>query len=198
MKKVLCYPYLLFSILFITSCSNSDDSASNNNVAKNKWYYEVTLHGETIRNEYEEGNTFSYGAINCDSNIDLRSQNTGQIQKANYFLNLEFVHKEIQEQFEGYLIDNTNVRDHFKYDGSLCYSNFDLITSYRDEISEKDLDFNSTSNNYNKILDVSVYSENQTEITYAVKGKFEVTFKKSDNSLVPVSGNYKTFIYVLK
>ncbi|WP_140484976.1 hypothetical protein [Flavobacterium sp. GSA192] len=107
------------------------------------------------------------------------------------------VHKQTKQQFQGYNINNTNVKSEFNIFNS-CYNNFDLIVEYTDTTTDRALNLNSSSNNFSKIESVSVYKESIEEIIYAVKGKFEVTYKKADNTLIPVKGDYKTFIYVLK
>lgn len=185
----------LFSLtlcLAMLSCSNNDDDAGTNN----KGYCNVTLLGETTHHEFDEGLTFSLGADNCSDNTELRQQNVEQFEKADYFLDVYLNHNETQQKFEGYNIANTVAKSYL--DITSCYNNFDLIVEYTDNANDDTLAFNSASNNFNQILDISVYSENSEEIIYAVKGKFEVTFKKADNTLVPVIGDYKTFIYVLK
>lgn len=194
MKKNILLLLVLSLFSIFTSCSSGDD----NNITSNKGYTEVTLLGETHRREFEEGYTFSYGALSCDANIELRNQGVAQFEKSNYFLAIGFVHKQNQQQFKGYNINTTAVKPYLDIYSTTCNDNFDLLVSYDDSVNNKSLEFNATSNNYNKILEISVFRETTEEITYAVKGNFEVTFKKSDNSLIPVKGNYKTFIYVLK
>ncbi|RBN50179.1 hypothetical protein [Flavobacterium psychrolimnae] len=64
-KKI--FPIVLLTLFsVITSCSSSD----YNNITSKKGYAEVTLLGDTHRREFEEGLTFSYGAINCDAKLN--------------------------------------------------------------------------------------------------------------------------------
>lgn len=191
MKKILTF---LSVLVLATSCSSSDDSST---LASNKGYCDVTLHGETIHHEYDEGYSFSLGISSCTDNSEVRIQNVEQFEKSNYFLDVYFVHDETQQIFQGYDVNNSVLKPYL--DIFNCYNNFDFIVEYTDSTNnDTTLPFSSTSNNFNHITDISVYSENQTEIIYAVRGNFEVTFKKPDNTLIPVVGSYKTFIYVLK
>lgn len=195
MKKNVLSLFVLGLFSVLTSCSNGDD----NNITSNKGYAEVTLFGETHRHEFEEGNTISWGANSCDAKIELRNQGVAQFEKSNYFLDIGFVHKENQQQFKGYDINTTAVKPYLDFSSTTCNNNFDFLISYEDYTNNnKSLAINTSSNNYNKIVEISVFRETTEEIIYAVKGNFEVDFKKSDNSLIPVKGNYKTFIYVLK
>lgn len=194
MKKNVLSLFVLGLFSVLTSCSSNDD----NKITSNKGYAEVTLLGETHRREFEEGLTFSYGAISCDAKIELRNQGVAQFEKSNYFINIGFVHNKNEQQFKGYNINTTAIKPYLDIYNNKCNNNFDLLISYDDSVNNKSLEFNATSNNYNKIVEISVFQETTEEITYAVKGNFEVAFKKSDNSLIQVKGNYKTFIYVLK
>lgn len=193
MKKSLLFLPAFILFLTITSCSSDDKE----NVSDDKGYCNVTINGETLHHEFEEGETFSLGANSCDNNVELINQSVEQFEKSNYFLDIGFIHKESKQQLQGYDINNTIVKSQFAITNS-CYNNFDLIVEYTDNATDRALSFNGSSNNSNKIESVSVYKEDSEEIIYAVKGNFEVTYKKSDNTLIPAKGDYKFFIYVLK
>lgn len=195
MKKTILFLNVFLLFLAITSCSDNDKDS----VSDNKGYCNVTINGETLHHEFEEGMTFSYGGTNCASNNSLRLQNVEQFEKSSYFLDLYFVHNENLVDFKGYNIAKTFVKDlGVDYVNPQCFNNLDLIVEYEDKTSGKTLKFNSSSINFSKIESVSIYKEDSEEIIYAVKGNFEVSYKKSDNTIIPVKGNYKTFIYVLK
>ena len=79
-----------------------------------------------------------------------------------------------------------------------CYNNLDFIAQYNDKSSNTKLNFNTTSNNVHTIQSINLYSEDSSRKIYAVVGSFSVTYKKTDGTLIPLQGDYKTFIYVLK
>lgn len=196
MKKIILNIFVITLLFAIFSCTSNDDT--NENIANNIGYSDVTLVGETIHNEFNEGEfTFSRNAESCNSNSILIMQSVGQINKPNYFIDIYLVHNENKQQFQGYDINITSIKNNFDL-FNVCYNNFDLVADFEDKLANNYLDLNTSSANFNKIESVSVYKENVNEIIYAVKGNFEVTFKKSDNQLIPVKGSYKTFIYVLK
>jgi hypothetical protein len=189
--------FVLMSLMIISCSENESD---NIDTTSNKATCDVTLFGETIHQEYEEGNTFSYGGENCKEALEMRVQNVDQFEKANYFLDIYIVHNEAQKDFPGYNMNSNIIKNKtFVYDPGVCFDNLELVVSYEDSTNnDKTLPLNTDSKNINKILNVSIYKESQTEIIYSVKGEFEVAFKKDANTLIPVKGEYKTFIYVLK
>lgn len=196
MKKIMRKSFVLITILALLSCSSND--STNTSIANNVGYCNVTLPGATINHEFkEEDITFSFGAKSCKPNLILDKQSVGQVEKAFFFLDIYLVHNDNKSQFEGYNINNTSVKTNFA-GNSDCFNNFDLITDYEDKFENNYLNINIPSTNFNKIESVTVYKENTNYIIYAVKGNFEITFKKSDNTLIPVKGSYKTFIYVWK
>lgn len=195
MKKNYSTLFMLIGLVFITSCSKSDDSPSTPTIS-NKAYCNVTLLGETLHDEYEEGYTVVYGLQSCIPNSPVSSPIVGQFDKSNYFLNILFVHKDRKSQFVGYNLNNTTVKSNF--DISTCFNNFDLIVEFDSYSPNSTLTFNNSSSNINQIEDITLYSEDDLEIIYVVKGNFQVTYKKPDNSLIPVTGDYRTFIYVKK
>lgn len=194
MKKLL----LSISIItMIVSCS-SDEKTNDTSVANDIGYFNVTLNGETITYEFrEEDFTFATYPESCKPNIELAKQFVGQAEKLKYFLDIYLVHNDNKSQFQGYDIKSTSAKTDFTTISN-CFNNFDLITDYEDKLENKYLYLNASSTNFNKIESVTVYKENANDITYAVKGNFEVTFKKADNTLIPVKGSYKTFIYLYK
>lgn len=196
MKKIILNIFPITLLFAIFSCTSNDDT--NENIANNIGYSDVTLLGETIHNEFNEGEfTFSRNAESCNSSSILIMQSVGQINKPNYFIDIYLVHNENKQQFQGYDINITSIKNNFDL-FNVCYNNFDLVADFEDKLANNYLDLNTSSANFNKIESVSVYKENVDEIIYAVKGNFEVTLKKPDNTLIPIKGSYKTFIYVLK
>lgn len=196
MKKIILNIFAITLLFAIFSCTSNDDT--NENIANNIGYSDVTLLGETIHNEFNEGEfTFSRNAESCNSSSILIMQSVGQINKPDYFIDIYLVHNENKQQFQGYDINITSIKNNFDL-FNVCYNNFDLVADFEDKLANNYLELNTSSANFNKIESVSVYKENVNEIIYAVKGNFEITFKKSDNQLIPVKGSYKTFIYVLK
>ncbi len=192
MKKL--FLFLLLSI-FITSCSNDDSTPVQPN---NSGYCEINVAGQTYRHEFNEGESFSYvGALeNCSDVNNLTMQSVEQFETSSFFLDLSFMHDEFKSDFQGFNTNITQIKP--KWEIGTCANNFDFIANYYDEVNNEYLIFNPSSNNQHTIENISVYSENNEEVVYTVKGSFNVTYKKSNSSLIPVSGNYKFFIYVIK
>ena len=195
MKKIF---FLIIITLTFASCSNNSSNNSNS-LTSNKAYCNITLNGETIHHEFNEGMSFSDYDTNCTTHYSLRLQNVEQFENASYFLDLYFVHNENLTNFLGYNIANTTVRNKgLDIVNPLCYNNFDFIAQYEDKSNSTILNFNPTSSNTNTIQSITLYHEDSLEKIYAVMGNFSVTYKKGNGSLVPLSGDYRTFIYVLK
>lgn len=195
MKKIFI---LFISTLTFISCSN-DSSSNSDSTASNKAYCNITLNGQTVHHEFDEGLSFSYGDNNCTTNYSLRIQNVEQFENASYFLDLYFVHNEDLNNFQGYNVANTAVRNKgLDIINPLCYNNFDFIAEYEDKSNGTILNFNPSSSNTNTINSITLYREDSLEKVYAVKGNFSVTYKKGNGTLIPLIGDYRTFIYVLK
>lgn len=189
------FTFLLLTTL-LASCS-SDDS-SDNSTPNNIGYCEVIINGQTYRHDFNEGESFSYVGVvdNCTESNYLTMQSVEQFETSSFFLDLSLMHDELLSDFNGYDVNSSNVKSYWEIGD--CADNFDFIANYYDETTNANLSFNSSSSNQHTIQDISVYSENNEEIIYAVTGNFNVTYKKIDNSLLPVTGNYRTFIYVIK
>jgi hypothetical protein len=189
MKKSL---FILSLFALVISCSGSDDSPAPTN---NSEYTEINVLGNTYRDN--PGATSSTIASSCDSNIDLLVQQFGDFGNSTFDIGIVFIHKEFQNQFQGYNINNTIVKPDFD-NSSFCYDNFDFILQYYDNVGDEVLILDTTFNNTNTIQSITNVNEDSEEITYAIKGIFSLRFKKANNSLVPITGHYNRFIYVLK
>jgi hypothetical protein len=196
MKKLFT---LLLLTIFITSCSNDDSNDNSTPVLpNNSGYCEINVAGQTYRHEFNEGESFSYVGVvdNCSDVNNLTMQNVEQFETSSFSLDLSFMHDEFKSDFQGFDTNLTVIKPDWEI--GTCANNFDFIANYYDEVNDEYLIFNPSSNNQHGIENISVYSENNEEVVYAVKGNFNVTYKKSNSSLIPVSGNYKFFIYVIK
>jgi hypothetical protein len=194
MKKINLILLIIIISQFLTNCSNDSDSTSTN-----KAYCNITVNGVITNHEYDEGFTFSFGDSNCTTNFSQRLQSVGQFENTSYILDFYFVHTEDLINFQGYNIANTSVKNKgLDIVNPECYNNFDFIAEYTDKSNDNILTFDTTSNNTNIIQSITLFREDALEKVYAVKGNFNVTYKKPDNNLIQVTGDYKTYIYVLK
>jgi hypothetical protein len=188
MKKIVLLILVLgFSLI---SCSDDDGNSSS----ETGYYLEVNLLGDT----YKDTNIglFSYNEDECNTNLPLVIQSIGQIEKSNFFIDSFIVHFEDQSDFQGYNVNNSTFwANSYMQDGD-CYENLNLIINF--ELDGIDLNLDTTKNNSNTIKKVSKISESNLEITYSVEGSFIGTFKKSDNTLVELTGKYRLPISTLK
>lgn len=190
MKKTLLSLALAASIL--NACS-SDDSQPVQQPNANE-FTTINVLGQTYTDiPFASSSTV---AGSCDEDTYLRVKQFGDFENSKFSISLVFVHKEYYNQFQGYDINDTEVKPEFG--GLNCFNNFDFILSYYDNENNDVLTLDNTFDNQHTIQSITVVDEDSEEVTYAVTGSFSLRFKRDDNSLVPITGNYNRFIDVTK
>ncbi|MGG7034412.1 MAG: hypothetical protein ACI7YS_04350 [Flavobacterium sp.] len=203
MKKSFLVIFTGLALMSFVGCSSDSSNADKNSTASNDGYLDVTVGGQHYRDDYKEGYSFSLEGFvdNCDSSGKITGQNAGQIDVANFFMDVYLCHDKNLAEFQNY---NKNLAYISSVDintGSFledCRKNFELVISYEDIANNKKYYNLSNSGRLNNITSVSVFKEDSQQKIYVVTGNFSGSFVKSDNSTIPVSGSYKTFISVLK
>lgn len=188
MRKIT---FLILVLSFsLISCSGDDENPSS----ETGHYLEVTLLGDTYRTEYV--GIWSGEIDECDTDLTFIDQSIGEMEKSNFSIDAYFMHYQDQIDFQGYNINNSTLWTGAGYFTDDCFNNLDVNVNF--ELDGEDLTFDTTKNNTSTIKKITKIEESNLEITYEVEGSFVGTFKKSDNTLVEMTGKYKSLFYTLK
>lgn len=181
---------IFFILLIFQSCSKNEYNSSRD------FYVDVNVLGNT----YNKTDGFvlnGFAVENCDNNnleMDLSLMadiETSQIDVIFYIAHfIDNINFELTPD-----VNSTVVGDKSAVDD--CFNHFDVDVSLWLK-GEGWLAFKNSPNNFSRIDNVTKVEEDQTKITYAIKGSFESTYEKSDMTEVSVTSNYLVPIYVLK
>ncbi len=182
MKKILC---LLITIILF-NCS-SDDSSLNNS----DFFLNMNVVGES----FSTGNEISV-SISMDNCIDdyfLTVQSLGQIENSEILVTAFFTHAETVNNFNDNVISSNRVLAQVDLD---CHFDLDFIIDfYYEPYGNMEIDY--SSNNFNNISSIILLDEDNQERRYAITGNFEVTFTDGNGNSVPMSGSYRSELFVL-
>lgn len=202
LKLLMKIFFCTFLIVLFNSCSSSDEDNSGDNL-----FLQVNVSGKDYASEGLYATGFG-GQENCLDNGDLFLQYVGEVENSSLFIEVSFAH------FEN-LIDYSNTQKNnilssrvvdtnsiwtFSTDGinsNFCNLNNDLSIIYEDKSTDTYLNLKPNTQSTHKITKVNFLSEDSQSKFYIIEGNFTCTFLNK-NIDVPVSGNYRIKIEVLK
>ncbi|SNR24952.1 hypothetical protein [Flavobacterium sp. ov086] len=194
--------FCAFLMIISYSCTSSDEDKLSDNL-----FLQINVSGKNYTSEGLYSTGFS-GQENCLDNGDLFLQYVGEVENSSLFIEVSFAH------FEN-LIDYSNTQKNnilntrtvdtnsvwaFSTDGidsDFCNLNNDLSIVYEDKSTDTYLHLKPNAQSIHKITKVDFLSEDSEAKYYIVEGNFNCTFLNK-NIDVPVSGNYRIKIEVLK
>jgi hypothetical protein len=195
MKKTITL--LLLSFIFLTGCSSSSSGSDDN------LYFNISVDGV----QYNEGSLWGTGFSgqdNCAQNGILFSQLVGQVENASLFIDCNFYHFENVVDFENpqkNILANATVTDinslYGLFEGVNCDVNNELSINFEDKVNNVYLKFKPNTPKTHTITNLTYVSEDAEAKQYIIEGTFSATFKKGNND-VPVNGNYRIKVDVLK
>lgn len=195
MKKTITL--LLLSFIFLTGCSSSSSGSDDN------LYFNITVDGVQYNEPGLWGTGYS-GQDNCAQNGILFSQFVGQVENASIFIDCDFFHYENVVDFENTqknILANATVTDinslYGIMEGVYCDSNNELSLNFEDKVNNVYLKFKPNTPKTHTITSLTYVSEDAEAKQYIIEGNFSATFLKGNND-VPVSGNYRVKVDVLK
>lgn len=200
MKKNL-YLLLVLSMSIITGCSSDDDD----DIQNDDFYLKVEVLGETYNSEIIGNIGINY--LSCaypnDNDIMYESIFLANIETSKILVNVSLFHFENAVHFQGFNKNNSNVVSITKFDiynpqPEPCIDNFDFEVELYSEDHGGFLEYDTSASNYNKIESIKVSDENNQQTTYTVKGNFNIKFIGDNSEVIPLKGEYRTFISVLK
>ncbi len=183
---------IISSVYLLFGCQQNNPQPNTSS-----YFLNATINGNSYsRNEV---NGFQYtNQQGCVNGKTYEMANVSQIDVASYFLDLNIHH---YQNYSDFLVSvpgsHTLYNDPFNT-SSTC--NLDLIINLDDKQFSGTsqictLQTNSLTNNITSIVKVS---ETSTDVKYDIEGNFSCNFKNTNNVSIPVNGNYKTWINVLK
>ena len=180
--------YLLASLIFcfgLAACSKS----SNNNTS---YPYYLNVYIQSVK--YSTSSVSAFGIQNqqgCVANKIYSVTNIGQINVDAYYLDCYIKHYANNVDFAP-----TKPSAHKIFDGGLLLTtsdcNCDLVIGLVDN-SIPSLFSNTvlqSTNIVNNITSITKSDSTATYITYLVAGNFSCNFKNTNNTIIPVVGNY--------
>lgn len=177
---------LLFIVL--QSCSKDDDGSSNTS-----YFLNVEVQGTNLSATSPLGFASS-PEIDCQTNDEiLEFLNIGQIDTSQYFMDVFLAHYEDSSNFSDDINQQSNVIEFI--DNRECYENFDFQFDF--VLNDNRVNLDSSSNNTSQITNIESVESNSQQTTYAISGKFNLTFLDIDNSPVVVTGEYRIPVSVL-
>ncbi|CAA9203516.1 hypothetical protein FLA105534_04696 [Flavobacterium bizetiae] len=193
----------LILILF-GSCSSSDENDSNSN---EDLFLKINISGTTFNSEGLYATGFG-SQDNCSNTGDLFLQYVGEVENSALYVEVSLAHFENLDDYANAQKNNiltTRITDTnsvwtFSTDGidsDFCNLNNDLSIVYEDKKTNTYLNLKPNSQSTHKITKVDFVSEDSQSKFYIIEGNFTCTFINK-NTDVPVSGNYRIKIEVLK
>lgn len=202
MKRLIIF--FISVALFLAGCSsNNSDTNSEADL-----FLKINVNGTEFNKPGLWGTGFG-GMKNCLNNGTLFLQYVGQIENSNLFIDCSFVHFENVVDFSNpqkNIVTNTRITDtnslyYLTTEGinsaSICDKNNDFSIVFEDKVSKKYLDFKPNSTRTHTITKVVQVSDDAEAKQYIIEGNFNATFLNG-TSAIPVSGNYRIKIDVLK
>jgi hypothetical protein len=186
------YLVIVFSLVFI-GC-NPDDEDTNTGSSSpppsnNSYFMNATINGQS----YSTNNVVpgGFGGDGCTSQ-NYRLDNIGQINLANYFLDVNIFRLVDNVDFSALSPGPGNVIDYYDYfyDDNLEKCNFDLAVALDDEQQQNTLTTLNPSGTHT-VTSITQVNQSSTDITYAVEGTFSFSVTNSVGAVIPITGNYR-------
>lgn len=189
-------------IVIFNSCNSSDEENLSDDL-----FLKINVSGKNYTSEGLYSTGFG-GQENCLDNGELFLQLVGQVENSSLFVEVNFAHFENLIDYSNTQKNNilstrivdTNSVYTFTTDGissDFCNLNNDLSIIYEDKSTDTYLNLKPNTQSTHKITKVDFLSEDSQAKFYIVEGNFNCTFI-NNNVDVPVSGNYRIQIEVLK
>lgn len=196
MKKILI---LAFALALLMGCSDSSSSSS-----QSTQFMRININGTEYYKVIGDGYFLIEDRPNCANNGPLTSMGVDQIETSNFFVEVDFTHFSNAINFENNqqnTISNSRLRDdNSVWSGpfaNVCDLNNDLTIIYEKQPSYERLYLKPNTTASHNITNVVFESEDSTSKTYKVEGNFNATFLNG-NSELPINGNYRILVDVLK
>jgi hypothetical protein len=195
MKQLLHINILVLAAIMLNSCIklNTDRPSSGN------YFLEISINGQSLGRVDEVYGFFLRNQDGCVSGKSYSTSNISQIDKPAYFIDVFIHHLENDSDFRG---TATGGRTIHGYDGifatNMC--NMDLVVALEDKAfstGNSDCELLSTGIT-NNITSINQVSQTVNGTKYDVEGNFTCRFRNPSNTILNVSGNYRTHFTTLR
>jgi hypothetical protein len=191
----------IFLVLF-GSCSSSDENKPEEDL-----FLKINISGTTFNSEGLYATGFA-GQNNCSNTGDLFLQYVGEVENSALYVEVNLAHFENLNDYANAQKNNiltTRIIDTNSIwtlstdgiDSDFCNLNNDLSIIYEDKKTNTYLNLKPNSQSTHKITKVDFVSEDSQSKFYIIEGNFDCVFLNKNND-IPVSGNYRIKIEVLK
>ena len=187
------YLVLVFSLVFM-GC-NPDDEDTNTGSSSpppsnNSYFMNATINGQPYSTD--DVGIFGFGNQDGCTSQNYHLDNIGQIDLANYFLDVYVFRFENNVDFSALSPESGNVIDYYDYffDDNLVKCNFDLAVALRDE-QQSDTQTTLNPSGTHTVTSITQVDQSSTDITYAIEGTFSFSVTNSVGAVIPITGNYR-------